>query len=68
MHYRRSTMKDLHLDKSEEQFLKHLLERTLADLKYEIGRTDKYEFRSELKDQGGLIIKLLDDLKENGKK
>ncbi|GIW05317.1 MAG: hypothetical protein KatS3mg060_0122 [Dehalococcoidia bacterium] len=53
---------DLHLEAGERDLLVEVLTRFLGDLRLEIGNTDDYELRQELKENEATIRRLLERL------
>lgn len=54
----------LDLDKDEKDILTDIVTSYLADLRYEIGNTDSFDFRSQLKARESILNKLLEKLKQ----
>lgn len=52
-------MLELDLDISEREILSDVVETILADLRMEIGRTDRKEFREMLKKRKQVLLKTL---------
>lgn len=59
-------MVHLDLDEKEKEVLAAVLERSLADLSYEIADTDRKAFRDELKAKRDVLGKVLDALRKGG--
>lgn len=53
---------DLHLDGRQQELLRRILDEWISGLKMEIGSTDDYTFRRELKEDKELAISILAQL------
>jgi hypothetical protein len=59
-------MLELDLDLTEREILSDVIETILADLRMEIGRTDRKEFREMLKKRKQVLVKILMCLRGEG--
>jgi hypothetical protein len=50
---------ELSLDKEDAAVLEHVLEAYLAELRFEIGGTDSFDFRSRLHEQESRLNRML---------
>lgn len=55
---------DLHLDDRQQELLRRILEQWISGLKMEIGSTDDYTFRGQLKEDKDLAISILGQIDE----
>ena len=53
-------MINLSLEENQVRMLKDILEKTLADLSYEIGNTDTFDFREQLKERRNELKNILE--------
>ncbi|MCC6382524.1 MAG: hypothetical protein IT304_08435 [Dehalococcoidia bacterium] len=53
---------ELSLEPAEVTLLRQLLERSLGDLRMEIGKTENYELRQDLKQREGMLRTLIERL------
>ncbi len=60
----RSPLMELALQREESELLKHILSVYLSDLRMEIGRTDDYAMRQDLKREKEMVAVLMTRLSE----
>lgn len=60
-------MVELDLNDDEKEILIAVLQNYLSDLRYEIGDTDRKEFRDELKEREVVLNKVLTSLRGSAK-
>ncbi len=56
---------DLHLDTKEQEILTSALTSAISDLGDEIGHTEKYELRQDLKERKNVLREILGRLSES---